>query len=73
MVLTSLPQVISGVGSARSAAQVGGSTAQLQAYEPTGPVAAAAAEQVAAEQLPPSAAELQPIAHTVQVSTVTLP
>ena len=65
MVLTSLPQVLSGVGSARSAAQVGGSSAQLQAYEPTGQVAAAAAEQVAAEMPPPSAAELQRAAQVV--------
>ena len=37
----------------------------MQAYEPTGQVAAAAAEQAAAEQLPPSAAELQRAAQMV--------
>ena len=59
MLLTSLPQAISGVGSARPAAQVGGSSAQWQAYEPTGQVAAAAAEQVAAVALKASAAKRQ--------------
>ena len=65
MVLTSLPEAISGVGFARLRAQVGASVGQLQAYEPTGQVAAAAAEQVAAEMPPPSAAELQRAAQVV--------
>ena len=60
-----MPQVVRGVRSARSTPQVGASVAQLQAFEPREQVAAAEAEQVAAEKPPPSAAELQRAAQVV--------
>ena len=60
-----MEQAICGARSARSAAQVGASVGQEQAYEPSGQVAAAEAEQVAAEKPPPSAAELQRAAQVV--------
>ena len=60
-----MPQVVCGVRSARSTPQVGASVGQEQAFEPREQVAAAEAEQVAAEKPPPSAAELQRAAQVV--------